>query len=434
MSATPSPEPPLDRRWLEMLAECCARVAGPRLRVEDLYLERALEVRVSASAVGPRVEMVRCDGAAARWRRDGRLITQAATGVGPRTLARRLADHPAGARLATARPLPPSELDPPRDLFDWARAVLDRLAGPSTVVRYLERRAVVVRDGSWLQTGGPPLVQVEGAGEDGAGLLATWGHPRLERWLRCLGEAAPPGRCFSPEPGLQPPVLLTEGTAGVLLHELVGHLVEGDLAVSAASPLCGLAGALLTCPTLELADDPTRLDLPGGFTADDEGVPAAAMRVLAGGRLVGWLCDRDAAARLGMAPGRGRRSGWSRPPVARLSNRGDAAGTTSREALENGVGSGLVVTRLGGAVVDPVSRRAVLRVERGWELRHGRRRRPLARCELTGDVLDVLAHLDPAIGDDPTPEWRLGWCVKDGLPLPTGSEAPTVLVHRLEVL
>ncbi len=82
----------------------------------------------------------------------------------------------------------------------------------------------------------------------------------------------------------------------------------------------------------------------------------------------------------------------------------------------------------------PISSRTVLRVERGFEIRNGRRRRPLAPFELTGGVTEILAAIDPAVGNDPTPDWRLGWCVKDGLPLPTGSEAPTMMVRRLEVL
>jgi predicted Zn-dependent protease len=76
----------------------------------------------------------------------------------------------------------------------------------------------------------------------------------------------------------------------------------------------------------------------------------------------------------------------------------------------------------------------VLRVERGWEIRHGRRRRPLAAFELTGSALEILAGIDSRVGSDPTVDWRLGWCVKDGVPLATGSEAPTLIVHHFEVL
>jgi predicted Zn-dependent protease len=117
-----------------------------------------------------------------------------------------------------------------------------------------------------------------------------------------------------------------------------------------------------------------------------------------------------------------------------MSNLVVAPGDTSPEAIESGLDRGLVVTRLAGATLDPVSSRLVLRVERGWEIHAGRRRRPLGTIELTGGALEVLAHLDPTVGSDPTPDWRLGWCVKNGVPLPTGSESPSLLAHRLEVL
>ena len=205
-------------------------------------------------------------------------------------------------------------------------------------------------------------------------------------------------------------------------------------AVCGRSPLSGLDGSLATAPSVTIVDDPTRLDLPGGFEADDEGVPATPITLVDRGRIVGRLCDRATAVDLDGVAGRGRRAGWDVLPVPRLSNLVVAAGDTPAADLEAGLDRGLVVTRLGGATLDPASRRLVLRVERGWEVRHGRRRRPLAPFELTGDALDVLAHVEPTLGDDPTPDWRLGWCLKRGIALPTGSESPTVVAHRMEVL
>jgi TldD protein len=233
---------------------------------------------------------------------------------------------------------------------------------------------------------------------------------------------------------MQTHVVFADGTAGALLHELIGHLVEGDLIASGCSPLTSLGGANLTEAAIDLIDDPGRSDLPGAFDCDDEGVPARPITLLRGGRLCGLLCDRETAETCGAQPGRGRRADWRHPPVPRLSNLVVPAGTVSPEAIEADLKSGLVVTRLSGATVDPVSSRMVLRVERGFEIRNGRRRRPLARFELTGGVTEILAGIDPAVGNDPAPDWRLGWCVKDGLPLPTGSEAPTLMVRRLEVL
>jgi TldD protein len=229
-------------------------------------------------------------------------------------------------------------------------------------------------------------------------------------------------------------VLFSAGTAGILMHEVIGHSAEADLVVSGDSPLASLEGAIITAPTIHIVDDPTRFDLPGAFSHDDEGTRAQAHTVVSEGRMVGWLCDSEGSERLHVAAGRGRRASWDRPPVARLSNLVVTAGDADPESIESDLQRGLLVTRMSAATVDPVSNRLVLRVERGWEIHHGRRRRPLGTIELTGSVLDVLAHLDPTVGSDSTADWRLGWCVKDGVPLATGSEAPSILVHRLEVL
>jgi len=301
------------------------------------------------------------------------------------------------------------------------------------VIRYLSRRAAVVRNDGWVQAASPALVRVEQSGDRPIALLAVWGHPRLGHWLTELLEP-PPNKSWEPNPGSQLPVLFTAGTAGTLMHELIGHLAESDVVVATGSPLAGMKGATISASSLNIVDDPTRVDLAGAFNHDDEGVKGRPVSLVVAGRLQGYLCDRKGGRRLGEEPGRGRRASWNRPPIARQSNLVIAPGKYLPEELESDLDHALVVTRIGGATVDPVSSRTVLRVERGWEVRHGRRRRPLAPCELTGSALEILARIDSRIGSDPTADWRLGWCVKDGLPLATGSEAPTMLVERLEVL
>lgn len=432
--AVTSTDPPFDPRWLDALAAACAALDRRPPRLEDLYLERRLEIRVVIVRGAPRIEEIRTAGSAARWRFPSRAVCHAAAGTSPGVVARLLSRWHPPRTPAPSRAVPPADLDPPRGWRAWALETARSLGGDRRSVHYLARVAVVVRPGSWITVAAPPLVRVtaeRGVATDA--VLAVWRHPRLPGWLRELGGPAP-GRTWAPAPGTTLPVLLTEGTAGVLLHELVGHLVETDLVAAATSPLAPLAGAMLCDAPLDLVDDPTRDDLPGAFTADDEGVEARPVQLLSRGRLVGWLADRDGGARLGCPPGRGRRPGWSRAPAPRLSNLVLAAGGTAPADLERDLRHGLVATRLAGATVDPLSGQAVIRLERGWEVRHGRRRRALEPTSLTGSVTEILAAIDPALGDDPAPDWRLGWCIKHGAPLPTGSEAPTLLVRRLEVL
>jgi hypothetical protein len=433
MRQTPRAETPLDPRWLQLLSERCADLRGGGARFEDLYLEQRLEMRAVGSSDGLQFEACRLDGVAARWRSPSRTVLHARSGLSVASIAELLGRHADRVALPPAKPLPVVEMDPPRRFSDWAREIVARLAPAPAVVRYLSRRAAVVRGDGWVPVSSPALVRVECGGDRPTALLAVWGHPQLGHWLSNLASVHV-GKLWEPNPGTQLPVLFTAGTAGTLLHELVGHLAESDLVAGGASPFAGLLGATITAPTIEVVDDPTRIDLPGGFDYDDEGVRVSPVAIVTGGRLESYLCDREGGRQFGASGGRGRRAAWNRPPVARQSNLIVAPGKFLPEEIENDLEHGLVVTRIGGATVDPVSSRTVLRVEQGWEIRHGRRRRPLATCELTGSALEILARIDPRVGSDPTSDWRLGWCVKDGLPLPTGSEAPSLLIQRLEVL
>jgi hypothetical protein len=433
MAAVEPPEPPFDPGWLEDLAVACAALAGGTPQLEDLFLERRLELRVTMTGSMHRVEECRTDGTAVRWRFLNRSVLHACSGASTPAVIDLLSSHADRAALPSTRRLPPIEIDPPRGWQDWAVAVAGRVDGDRAVVRFLSRRAAVVRPRHWAVVGSPPLVRVEVEGHVSAALLAVWDHPDLNRWLLELSEPVP-SRAWQPSSGTKVPVLLSAGTAGILFHELVGHPVESDFVLSGESPLASLGGTTVTAATVQISDDPSRFDLPGAFSCDDEGVPGRPQSVVDDGRLVGWLCDREGCDRLDAVAGRGRRASWGHRPSARLSNLVVAPGDTDPDALERDLRRGLLVTRLGGATVDPVSHRVVLRVERGWEIHHGRRRRPLAGFELTGRALEVVANIDPSLGSDPTTDWRLGWCVKDGVPLPTGSESPSVLVHRLEVL
>lgn len=427
------PETPLDSKWLQLLSERCTDLRGGGARFEDLYLEQRLEMRAVATDGELHVESCRLEGAAARWRSPSRVILHARTGLSTTAIGELLARQADRVALPPSRPLPGAEMDPPRRWLEWAREVASRLAPASSVIRYMSRRAAVVRSDGWVPISSPALVRVERSGDHPTALLAVWGHPQLGHWLSEVLEPAPT-KTWEPSPGTQLPVLFTAGTAGTLLHELVGHLTESDLVAADASPLAGLMGATITASTLDIVDDPNRADLAGSFDHDDEGIEARPVPLVESGRLRGFLCDREGGRRLGVEPGRGRRAGWNRPPVTRQSNLVIKPGKYLPEELESDLEHAFVVTRIGGATVDPVSSRTVLRVERGWEVRHGRRRRPIAPCELTGGALEILAGIDSRVGSDPTADWRLGWCVKDGVPLATGSEAPTLLVEHLEVL
>ena len=426
-------EPPFDPDWLDAVADYCRNFTAGMPRFVDLYLERRLEIRVTTFRSHLHAEDVRTEGSAVRWLYPSRTVLQARTGTTPAALDDLLSNNSRRITVPRHRPVAPVEIEPPRQWRDWACSTLHRNRDGQSRVRYIDRQAVVVQPGRWSPALSPPLVRVEIGGHRAGALLSVWDHPLLSTWLDDLFSDSP-SRCWRPESGLQVPVLLSAGTTGVLIHETIGHLAEADLVISGESPLSAQAGATISTSSLSVIDDPTRSDLPGAFANDDEGVQATPRTLVSEGRLVGWLCDQAGAHTLQCPAGRGRRASWNRPPVARLSNLTVAAGVNDPAAMERALDNALLVTRLGGATVDPVSGRLLLRVERGWEIRRGRRRRPTGPYELTGNALDVLAHIEPDIGTDVSPDWRLGWCVKDGVPIPTGSAAPSVVAQRLEVL
>lgn len=426
-------EPAFDHRWLEALAQWCQRGHEADGGLVDLYLERRLELRLHVRRQARWVEECRSEGTAVRTRSPVRHEIVAATGSSPKIIAQLLSADLDTRELHLQRPLPPPDLDAPRGWRDTTEAWVNATSLDDATVLLLERRAAIIRPGEWREIHTPLLIRLETPVPSSSSLLGTWNHKCLDQWASQV-TSCHPRRAWQPNSGEHLPVIFTSGTAGVLMHELVGHLLEGDVLCRGGSPLENAEASIVGPATLSVTDDPTRFDLPGAFTSDDEGVPAEPMQLLSGGVVCGALCDRFTGGALGKPPGRGRRASWNRPPIPRMSNLVLPAGTTDPQAFENDLRNGLVVTRLSGASVDPSSGRVALRVEEGWEVRHSRRRRALGPLTLGGNILDILRTIDPEFGDDPEPDWRLGWCLKAGLPLPTGSEAPTILVRSMEVV
>ena len=413
-----------------MLVDATGSMRVHTARFEELYVERRLDLFVQPGPDGPSLREIRTEGMSARWRTRSRIIMAARTGFSPEGVRQLL--ELKGAAPRPSRLLPAPELDPPHDWKTWAWETTRRYASQRLSLRLLIRNAVVIRPDGWAAIETPVLLRAT-TFPQGHSVLAVWGRPEIGSWIARL--LAPPARrTFSPRSGTRLPVLFSEGTAGAFLHEVIGHLTESDLVAGGLSPLAGLGGAEICPPSISVIDDPRRHDLPGGFSHDDEGVPAKPASLIRNGVLTGWLCDRSGARFLGCDAGRGRRASWSAPPVARMSNIIVAPGSENPEVIERNLSHALLITHLGGATIDAGSGQIVLRVSEGFEIRNGRRRRALAPLLLTGHVIPLLTKIDPTLGNDPTPDWRLGWCVKNGLAIPTGSEAPTMLVHGLEVL
>ena len=177
-------EPPFDPRWLDLLAEHVAAVANSAPRLQDLYLERRLEVRVSHHLGTAFMEICSGEGTAARWHHGGRDLLHATAGTTPRAVSELLADNGDPRQLHLARPVPPAEMDAPRGWSEWARELVSRMAPLHPQVIFFSRQGVTIREDGWVLSDTPPLVRVTCGAKTGAALLAVWRHPRLSEWLK----------------------------------------------------------------------------------------------------------------------------------------------------------------------------------------------------------------------------------------------------------
>jgi len=393
------------------LAELAAAVSKARVRgLEDVYLERRAETawRLEDGRVAG-LEASLHEGAAVR--RDGTLAS--ADGL----------DRPALAALLglESRRLPAFSLPrwPEAPHLDPSHA---EPADGRSAVRWRWSCAVVLAGGRAVAVTRPQLAELTSA--DGQRALFAW--PPDARFRFRVPDALPQG---SARPG-KARVLLAPAAAAVLLHELVGHPLEGDLLLRGASPWAGRSGQAILRFPLTVVDDPTRADLPGGHSADDEGSAAAPRPLVDAGVLCGALADRRTAGLLGVEPGNARRAGVHAPPRPRISN----LVATARDPLpEPPRGDAtLEVAAFASGTLEPASGTILLRVRRAFSLRRGERRQSLAPFTLAGSVdgvtLGLLAAAEPAAAAA-----EPGWCTKEGEAVPTGGHAPWLLLEGLEV-
>lgn len=385
------------------------REARPRSFL-DLYLERTADTvwDIEGGAVAGRHTLLR-EGAAARFRG----LLRSSDGITRLVLADLLGI--AGRRLppVSLPPFPaPTTLDPlPEVTWRTVRSVRVRV-----------RWAAVIADGQYRQLFRPALCELTLA--DGRRILATWPPPDATPFPTPVS-AAPRSL---PDPG-PATCLLSPAAAAVLLHEAVGHALEGDHLQAADGYPFAAAGAVFTDPALDIVDDPTRMDLPGAYSADDEGTVAHRTVLVHAGAIAGVLADRETAAHLGVPAGNARRSSihaWPRPRISNL-----VVEAPSVPRLPCREGADLEVASVRAGAFEPLSGELRLVVGHAFRLRGGRRVRPLGPFVLVGRVTEVLRSM--RVAGPALPSGEPGWCGKAGDIVPVGAVAPWLLVRGLEV-
>jgi TldD protein len=228
-------------------------------------------------------------------------------------------------------------------------------------------------------------------------------------------------------------VVLGPGWPGILLHEAIGHGLEGDFNRKETSAFSGRMGQRVAAPGVTVVDDGTLPNRRGSLNVDDEGTPTQRTVLIEDGVLVGYLQDRLNARLMGMKPtGNGRRESYAHLPMPRMTNTFMLAGNDDPEDILRSVENGIYAVSFGGGQVDITSGKFVFSVNEAYRIEQGRLGSPLKGATLIGNGPDVLQRVS-RIGHDLELDRGVGVCGKDGQSVPVGVGLPTIRVDDLTV-
>jgi TldD protein len=228
-------------------------------------------------------------------------------------------------------------------------------------------------------------------------------------------------------------VVLGPGWPGILLHEAIGHGLEGDFNRKGTSAFAGRIGERVAAPGVTVVDDGTIPGRRGSLNVDDEGTPTQRTVLIEDGVLVGYLQDRLNARLMGMAPtGNGRRESYEHVPLPRMTNTFMLAGEEEPEDILRSVERGLYAVSCGGGQVDITSGKFVFSASEAYRIEGGRLGAPVKGATLIGNGPDVLTRVS-RIGRDLALDNGIGTCGKDGQGVPVGVGLPTIRIDDLTV-
>jgi len=234
-------------------------------------------------------------------------------------------------------------------------------------------------------------------------------------------------------PAGEMPVVLGPGWPGILLHEAIGHGLEGDFNRKKTSAFAGLMGQRVAAPGVTVVDDGTLSDRRGSLTIDDEGTPSQCTTLIEDGVLTGYMQDRQNARLMGMQPtGNGRRQSHAHIPMPRMTNTYMLAGDAAPEEILASVKKGLYAVNFGGGQVDITSGKFVFSCTEAYMVENGKIGAPVKGATLIGNGPDVLTRVS-RVGNDMKLDEGIGTCGKEGQGVPVGVGQPTLLVDRLTV-
>jgi TldD protein len=236
-----------------------------------------------------------------------------------------------------------------------------------------------------------------------------------------------------PAPAGEMEVVLGSGWPGILLHEAIGHGLEGDFNRKRTSAFSGLLGQRIASPGVTVVDDGTLPDRRGSVTVDDEGTPSSRTVLIEDGVLVGLIQDRLNARLMGMrATGNGRRQSYAHAPMPRMTNTVMLGGTSSPPEMIESVKRGIYAVNFGGGQVDITSGKFVFSASEAYLIEDGKVTAPVKGATLIGNGPDALTKV-AMIGNDMALDPGIGTCGKNGQGVPVGVGQPTLKLAGLTV-
>lgn len=236
-----------------------------------------------------------------------------------------------------------------------------------------------------------------------------------------------------PAPAGEMPVVLGSGWPGILLHEAIGHGLEGDFNRKGSSAFSGRMGERVASPLCTVVDDGTLAHRRGSLNMDDEGTPTECTTLIENGILKSYMQDRLNAQLMGVkSTGNGRRESYMELPLPRMRNTYMLAGEHDPEEIIRSVKKGIYAVNFGGGQVDITSGSFVFCMSEAYLIEEGKLTHPVKDATLIGHGPEVLNHVS-MVGNDLALDTGVGTCGKDGQSVPVGVGQPTLLVDKLTV-
>lgn len=342
----------------------------------------------------------------------------------------------------------PVKIETLRDIDTYARDLDPRVVQVSATLAASHQEVVILRPDGQVITDTRPMTRVnvsviveengrrESGSAGGGGRVGLDGLLDPADWQAKTREAlrvATVNLTAVPAPAGPMEVVLGPGWPGILLHEAVGHGLEGDFNRKGSSKFAGMIGKQVASKGVTVIDDGTIPDRRGSITVDDEGTPSGKTTLIEDGILVGYMQDRQNARLMGVAPtGNGRRESYAHAPMPRMTTTYMEGGNANPADLVASLKDGIYAVGFGGGQVDITNGKFVFSCTEAYRVENGKVGAPVKGATLIGDGATAMTQIK-GLGNDMALDPGMGNCGKAGQWVPVGVGQPTVLMDGLTV-